>query len=285
MTEQSNPLSKYYRQPAIYISLPSKGKYYSPAVFETTTTGEIPVLPMTAKDELAFKTPDAMVTGQATVDVIQSCIPNIKDAWEIVNYDLDTILLGIRIATYGEMMDINYAVPITNESITQSVNLPGLLETIKDAKISDTATTKTGFKIKISPLTYKTLTKIQVAQFEQQKIYTTVNSSALTDEKKSKQFAESFNKLNEINFDLLIEAISEITTPEKDIVKDKKQIKEFCNNCDAKIINEIQDKLTEIRSQAQLKPIDVKATEEQIKKGVPTTYRVPVTFDSSNFFE
>ena len=182
-------------------------------------------------------------------------------------------------------MDINYAVPITNESITQSVNLPGLLETIKDAKISDTATTKTGFKIKISPLTYKTLTKIQVAQFEQQKIYTTVNSSALTDEKKSKQFAESFNKLNEINFDLLIEAISEITTPEKDIVKDKKQIKEFCNNCDAKIINEIQDKLTEIRSQAQLKPIDVKATEEQIKKGVPTTYRVPVTFDSSNFFE
>ena len=69
MTENTNPLGKYYRQPQIYIKLPSKGKYYTADVFTPTETGEIPVLPMTAKDELAFKTPDAMMNGQATVDV------------------------------------------------------------------------------------------------------------------------------------------------------------------------------------------------------------------------
>jgi hypothetical protein len=67
-------------------------------------------------------------------------------------------------------------------------------------------------------------------------------------------------------------------------VVDKAQIKDFCDNCDAKVINEIQDELAKIRAQAQIKPIQFKATEEQIKKGVPVSYEVPVTFDSSNFF-
>jgi hypothetical protein len=55
-------------------------------------------------------------------------------------------------------------------------------------------------------------------------------------------------------------------------------------NAGGKVINEIQDKLTELRTQAQIKPITIKSTEEQIKRGVPVTYEVPVTFDNSNFF-
>ena len=113
MTE-NNPLGKYYRQPQIYITLPSKGRYYTPDVFTPTENGEIPVLPMTAKDEMAFKTPDAMMNGQATVDVIKSCVPNIKNPWKMTNYDTDTVLLAIRIATYGETMDITFTTPVTN---------------------------------------------------------------------------------------------------------------------------------------------------------------------------
>ena len=60
---------------------------------------------MTAKDEMAFKTPDAMINGQSTVDVIKSCVPNLLDPWKMVNYDTDAVLLAIRIATYGETMD------------------------------------------------------------------------------------------------------------------------------------------------------------------------------------
>ena len=37
-------------------------------------------------DEITFKTPDALLNGQATVDVIQSCIPNIKDAGNPLSY-------------------------------------------------------------------------------------------------------------------------------------------------------------------------------------------------------
>ena len=284
MTENTNPLGKYYRQPQVYIKLPSKGKYYSPEVFTPTETGEIPILPMTAKDELAFKTPDAMMNGQSTVDVIKSCVPAFKDPWKMVNYDTDTILLAIRIATYGETMDINFAVPVTNEATSTTVNLPALLETVSNIDPQDYATTKSGFKVKIQPLTYDKLTKIQIAQFEQQKIYTNVVDSGLTEDQKTQRFAESYKKMQNINVELLIESIAEITTPEGQTVTDGKQIFDFIANCDTKITREIEDVLNDLRSQCSMKPLQMKATEEQIKKGVPNSYEVPVTFDTANFF-
>ena len=284
MTENTNPLGKYYRQPQIYIRLPSQGKYYTPDVFTPTETGEIPVMPMTAKDELSFKTPDAMMSGQSTVDVIQSCIPNFKNAWKIVNFDIDAVLLAIRIATYGETMDISYRVPVTNEEMSHTVNLPAMLEDLGRVVISDEATTKTGFRVKLAPLDYQNLTQVQVAQFAQQKIYATVSSSQMAEADKSTQFVKSFKILNNINFSMLVDSITEITTPEGTTVSDKLQIKEFCDNCDARVVNEIQDELAKIRAQAQVPALNLKATEEQIKKGVPTSYEIPVTFDNSNFF-
>ncbi len=284
MTENTNPLGKYYRQPQVYIKLPSKGKYYPADVFTPTETGEIPVLPMTAKDELAFKTPDAMMNGQATVDVIKSCIPNLKNPWKMVNYDTDTILLAIRIATYGETMDIAYAVPTINESQSTTVNLPALLDGVSGIEPKDYATTKSGFKIKIDPLTYDKLSKIQVAQFEQQKIYSNVAESGLSESQKSERFATSYRKMQDINIELLIDSIAEITTPDNTVVTDGKQIFDFIANVDTKVTREIELVLGDLRSQCSMKPIQLKATEEQIKKGAPASYEVPVTFDTANFF-
>jgi hypothetical protein len=284
MTENMNPLEKYYRQPAIYIRLPSRGKYYTKEVYTPTETGEIPVLPMTAKDELAFKTPDAMINGQATVDVIKSCVPNLKDPWKMVNYDTDVVLLAIRIATYGENMDISFRVPVVNDEQSHTLILPELLEQLGRIEIQDETTTSKGFKIQIQPLDYKTLTKIQIARFEQQKMYGTIDSSSMTEGEKQSAFGKSFATLNMVNFSLLVDSIKSITTPGGDTVVDRAQIIEFCNKTDSKTINEIQDKLSELRLQAQMAPLKIKSTEEQIKKGAPASFEVPVTFDNSNFF-
>jgi len=282
--ENSNPLQKYYRQPAIYIKLPSGGRYYPREVFTPTETGDIPILPMTVKDELAFKTPDAMINGQATVDVIKSCVPNLLDPWKMVNYDTDAVLLAIRIATYGETMDISFRVPGTDEEQSHSLNLPALLEDLGKANIEDQTTTSKGFKIEIQPLDYRTLTKIQIARFEQQKMYGTIDSSAMTEEQKQTAFAKSFETLNTVNFSLLVDSIKSITTPEGNTVVDRAQIIEFCNKADTKTITEIQEKLSDLRLQAQIPPLKIKTTEDQIKKGAPASFEVPVTYDNSNFF-
>jgi hypothetical protein len=74
---EQNPLRKYFRQPKVFTTLPSRGKYYAEGVLDMPSTNELPVFAMTAKDELIIKTPDALLNGQATVDIIKSCIPNI----------------------------------------------------------------------------------------------------------------------------------------------------------------------------------------------------------------
>lgn len=281
---QENPLQKYYRQPSIYINLPSAGKYYSSDAYLPTATGEIPVLPMTAKDELAFKTPDAMISGQATVDVIHSCLPNILDPWQLVNYDLDMVLLAIRIASYGENMDITAVVPVINESVSHTVNLPSMLDQVKNIKINDVARTTSGFEVTYKPLTYREMTRSQVLAFEQQKTYAAVNASQLSDEEKNLRFAETFKKLTDLNFQMLHEGITQIKSPDGVAVTDRKQIMDFLSNTDAKTVVEIQDKLAMIRNQATFKPLKIKSNEEQIKRGAPVSFDVPVTFDNSNFF-
>jgi len=145
-------------------------------------------------------------------------------------------------------------------------------------------TTSKGFKVEIVPLDYKTLTKIQIARFEQQKMYGTIDSSAMTEEQKQQAFAKSFETLNTVNFSLLVDSIKSITTPEGNTVVDRAQIIEFCNKADTKTITEIQEKLSALRVQAQIPPLKIKTTEDQIKKGAPTSFEVPVTYDNSNFF-
>jgi hypothetical protein len=284
MTENTNPLKRYYRQPQISIQLPSKARYYAADVVETTTTGEHPVLPMTAIDELAFRTPDSMMNGQATVDVIKSCIPTILDPWQLVNYDIDTVLIAIRIASYGETIDVTSGVPGTNESVTHTVSLPQMLEQLRNIEVTDTCELKDGLKITVSPLTYKQITESQLKTFEQQRIYAQVSQSQMTAEEKTKRFTDSFKILSELNMSLLISNIDRITLPAGESVTDREQIKQFVENADAKLIKELENKLIDIRQQGSIKPFKAKATEEQIKAGAPATYEVPITFDNANFF-
>ena len=283
MVENSNPLNKYFRQPAVYVSLPTGGNY-PPHVIEPSKTGELGVMPMTAKDEIRFKTPDALMNGEGVVEVIQSCVPSIKDAWQVKSYDLDTILIAIRIATYGETMDINFNVPIANEQASHTLNLPAILEEIQRQEIKNECTLKDGLKVQVRPLTYKDMTSTALRTFQQQKMYSTVQDSKLGDEEKVKKFNEAFKSLTELSMSLLLRNIEKITTPEGTEVTDPVQIKQFVENANATVITELQDELNLLRIQGSTKPVKLKATEEQIKKGAPATYEVPVTFDTANFF-
>ncbi len=284
MTENTNPLKRYYRQPQISIQLPSREKYYATDVVQKTTTGEHPVLPMTAMDELSFKTPDSMMNGQATVDVVRSCIPTILDPWKLVSHDIDTVLVAIRIASYGETMDITSTVPVINQQVTHTINLPRVLEQLRRENIVDTLTLKSGLKIVTTPLNYKQMTDSQLKTFEQQRIYMQVTQSELNTEDKNKRFTESFKTMAALNFELMSGNIGSVILPTGETVADREQIKEFVQNADSKLIREIEDGLTTLRQQGTVKPLKFKSSEEQIKDGAPATYEVPITFDNSNFF-
>ena len=283
MTENANPLNKYFRQASIYVALPS-GTDYPQDVVTKSETGEIGIMPMTAKDEIRFKTPDALMNGQGVVDVIQSCVPDIKDAWQIKSYDLDTILVAIRIATYGETMEINFNVPGANESVAHTVNLPAILDEIQKTTVDTAFKLKDGLKITVRPLTYRDMTSTSLQTFQQQKMYSAIQDSELPDEDKAKRFNDAFKKLTELNSSILLKNMASITMTDGTVITDAAHIKEFVDNANATVIKEIETKLMDLRTQGAVKPLKLKASEEQIKKGAPASYEVPVTFDTSNFF-
>ena len=283
MTENTNPLNKYFRQASIYVKLPS-GTDYPTDVVTRSETGEIGIMPMTAKDEVRFKTPDALMNGQGVVDVIESCVPDIKDAWQIKSYDLDTILVAIRIATYGETMEINFNVPGANESVAHTVNLPAILDEIQKTTVDTAFTLKDGLKITVQPLTYRDMTSTSLQTFQQQKMYSAIQDSELPDEDKAARFNDAFKKLTELNSSILLKNMASITMTDGTVITDAAHIKEFVDNANTTVIKEIETKLMDLRTQGAVKPLKLKASEEQIKKGAPASYEVPVTFDTSNFF-
>ena len=281
---QVNPLKKHLRQPKIYIKLPSSGKYWPQNSIEVPESGEFPVYAMTARDEITFKTPDALLNGQATVDVIQSCMPNIKNAWVCPSIDLDTILVAIRMATYGETIEVTAAVPNTNIKREFGYGLQAIYDHLLQAQFEDTHKID-GFTITIKPTTYKTQTEQAVKAFEEQRVFAIIDNDELDNTVKLERFQKAYAKLTEININVLIDSVVAIQPDgDQDAVTNPAYIHDFLDNCDASIFNQISDCIKAQKKKYTIKPITVSATEEEIKAGAPETFEVPVTFDQSNFF-
>jgi len=278
----ANPLKKYFRQPKLYMTLPSKGKYYPEGALEPTENNEYPVFSMTAKDELAFKTADALMNGQSTVDVIQSCIPNIKNAWMMPSLDLDAALIAIRIATFGEYMTITSSVPGINETRDFSTDLRPLLEQYRDIEFNDTVYVD-DFLIKIRPINNKEFTQSAIKTFEEERVFAIVNDENTSDEEKINQFNKSFKKLTELTVGMMLSSIQSIEIGE-DKVTNPHQIKEFIENADRTFYNLVSSQIENEKSKFNIPPMKVMSDPEDIEKGAPESYEVPIMFDQANFF-
>lgn len=279
----ANPLMKFYRQPKIYLTLPSKGRFYPEGSLEMTENGELPVFAMTAKDELTLKTPDALLNGAATVELIQSCIPAIKNAWQMPILDLDACLVAIRIATYGETMDITAKAPNTDISLEYTIDLRNVLDRYTNAEFSSKFTHE-GLVFDIKPLSYKTFSKMSISTFEEQRLFSIVNNSEMDEEQKVEQFNQSFNKIRNITFSMVADSIVKIVTPEGEEVTQPSFIADFLENSDKGLFTAIQKHVDEQKAKFDVPPMEVTASEEQREAGAPATFEVPITFDQSNFF-
>ena len=278
-----NPLAGYMRQPKIYIRLPSNGKYWPEGSIDIPENREFPVYSMTAKDELLFKTPDALMNGQAIVDVIKSCMPNILDPWHCPMMDLDMILIAMRLATYGDKMPFKHVQPGTNEEQEYEIDLRLLLDQLTNNTWVEQVAINPDFIIYVRPLTYRHMTQTGIKTFETQRILSIVNDESIAEAEKIKLFSESFNSLTKVTVDLVAETIFQIQTPEG-LVTDLHWIKEFINNADKDIFKTVQDHLNELKLHNDIKPLTFQSTPEQIALGAPETYEVPVNFNNSDFF-
>ena len=283
MHNPANPLSRHFRQPKLYIRLPSGGQFYPDGALDRTTNGEYPVYSMTAKDEIRFKTPDALLNGQATVDVIQSCMPNIRDAWNVPSIDVDAILIAIRIATYGEKMDITTTLPNTKIEKTFEVDLRHMLDRLSVAEYNNVINIG-DFTVEIAPLNYRAFTETAMKTFEERRLFRTINDSDLTEEEKIKRFNESLNRVTDMNIRIVTRSVVSVRYQSEAAVVDPTYINEFFDNTDQDVFKAIIRHVETQRDRFRIPPLEATTTEEEQAAGAPERFSIPVNFDQSNFF-
>ena len=252
----NNPLKQYFRQPKIFIGLPSKGVYNK----ENTLDGDIsnmPVYGMTGMDEILMKTPDALISGESTVRIIESCCPFIKDAWELSSLDTDLVLTSIRIATYGNDMEVSHTCKNCGEENEYSIDLTRLVDHFNNFKYKSKVKVL-DLIVNLQPLTYRQTTEFSIRNFSLQQQL--AQSSVITNEDEQKEFiAELFKNLGILQNDIFSNSIESVDTG-SEVVTDRKFIDEWIRNCDKTVFDEIKKQFNETRQSMRAPSTKVECT-------------------------
>ena len=222
----TNPLVAAYRKPALYVSLPSGGKYYTDKP-KLSVDGELAVYAMTARDELLYKTPDALFNGEATFAVLRSCCPDVIDPEQMPVNDLLVVLLGIRQATHGSELSVDIKCPACQELNMLAVDSNRLLSTVSQNQVSDKLVLENNFTIHVKPYSLRDRTLLQIQQVKQQKMIQSLTASDLTEEQRSEQFGKTFIELANLTVDLISNCIYAVRPPEGEEITDQVIIKEW----------------------------------------------------------
>jgi hypothetical protein len=277
MHNLDNPLRRHFRQPVIHLRLPSGGRFYPPGALNMPPNGELPVLPMTAVDEIVTRTPDALFNGSAIPDIISSCIPAIRDPWAVPSVDLNAILVAMRLASYGHKMDVTSTCPGCKNNNEFDLDLRIIMDSLKTPDY-DTPLVLGDLTIAFMPLSYRQINQNSQMQFEDQKLMQALNSTDMDTEQRLAMLSESFKKITALTIRAIAVSISSIQTPDA-LVTEPEFILEFLNNCEKDMFQQIRDHAIALRQAGEIKPLDITCSECSQK------YTQDFSLDMSNFFE
>ena len=275
----SSFLQKYQRQPKLYVDLPSQGAFYNEDTIQDNTVTKMPVFGMNAMDEIIFKTPDALLTGEATASVMQSCIPYIKDPWQLVGYDIDFILIAMRIATYGDGLPISTRCPHCSTEQDSEVSLTRMLDNFVDYPIKfqfhlDNLT------VHLRPLTYRETTDFSMENFALERRLVAIKTSDSDEKTKDEQVKTIFSESSKLNLRLAVAHIESISEGDN-IEADNNVVLEFIQNSDQEFYKKLRDGIKDLTEKWNLPNIKIKCVNEECDAD---EYSTNIDLDYSNFF-
>lgn len=269
-----NPLQKFFRQPKIYISLPSKGIYNDPGTFQGEVEN-IPIYGMTGMDEILMKTPDALLSGESTVKIFESCCPSIKNGWAVNALDTDVLLTAIRIATYGNSMSVVHTCPKCSLENEYEIDLGLIIEHFSNCKYDNKVVLK-DISIKLQPLTYQQTTEFSLKNFQlQQKLKQT---DIITDEEEKKKIlAKLFHELGLIQQEIFSASVESVDIGTS-VVSEKSFIQEWLENCDKSVFDAIKDKFNKNKEAWRIPKVKVQCTSCEYESNLT------IDLDQTSFF-
>jgi hypothetical protein len=268
-----NPLQQHFRQPKIYISLPSHGVYNKPGTIEGDTD-RIPVFGMTGMDEIIMKTPDALLTGESTAQVIGSCCPAIKDPWDLSNLDTDLILTAIRIATFGSELTMTNVCNACGTSNDYNLDLNVLIDHYGRCSY-DNKLVVGELKITTRPLTYQQSTEFSLRNFQLQQQLKQLTDVAADEQ--TEFTSKVFKELAQIRNDVFTIGVESVDTG-KVIVTERAFISEWIENADRDVMEAIRKHIQSNQQTWATPQHPVKCSD------CGTEAKLSLDLDQSNFF-
>ena len=211
----TNTLIAAYKKPAVYVALPSMGKWYDPKP-KLSVDDELAIYPMSAKDELITKTPDALFNGEATVALIESCCPDIPNPRQMPINDLLVVLLGIRQASYGQEISVDIKCTECDHVNQMAVDSNVLLSRVTKNETDPNIRLENGFKIKVKPYNIEDRTRLQIQQVKQQQVVANLMQAEQSGEAgNSEQFGKAFVDIAELTVQLVSNSVLSVQTPDE----------------------------------------------------------------------
>ena len=279
----NNPLSAYFRAPKLYTTIPSGGKFYSEDIMTMPESGELAIFPMTTKDEMQLKNPDALLNGEAVSNLIKSCVPDIKQPKKMLSADVDALLIAIRGASGGDEVEVAATCPKCENVTDIVVSVESALLTMEELEQSYQLDLANGLGVEALPFSYETSIKAGIASFRSSRSMQSI--AELTDDmERLKAFNESFVQLADLNFEMIIDSVRAIMYTDSDgetqSVTDKTEIREFLENCDKSLGKQIEEFVNGINKKGVKQEVAVTCSNEECEH----QYEAPINFDPVNFF-
>lgn len=281
MANTQNPLAGFYRSPKLYTRLPTQGKFYDEGVIEWPETGELAVFPMTAKDEMIMKNPDALLNGEAVAQVISSCVPAVKKPRQLISNDVDALLVAIQGATNGDEIEVNGNCSNCSEAVSGIASIEAALDTMTMLKSAYSFDTAGGLKVEIRPYTYESTVKAGIANFQSTR--SLQGLAEIKDEMEQlKAFNQNFMQIAALNFELIVDSVSAVRGVDAEgdefIVTDRGQIQQFLENCESTVGKQIEGCIKEVND------LGINKTMQLECEACGTTFEQEIGFDPVNFF-
>ena len=281
---QQTTSNKSYRKIVLYTTLPSNGEYWPQGTINISNPSkEIGIMPMTMLDEMNMRTPDALMNGEAIVAMIKSCCPDISDPWQAPLLDIETILVGIRVATYGPTLTVSTKIPVVNEVHEFSIDLSEAVSNLTQGTFKQEHVLQDGTAIKIRPMTYRTMTQTNIKNYEQARLATNLRSTDATEADKIAEIQKAFKQIASMTVQNIVDQIVSIKTPDAEYSMPN-DVYEFVTNVPAPVAQEIKAIVTEQNKIGTMKPVNVQVPPQFVEKGAPKTVEQNLILDQSNFF-
>ena len=274
----ANPLKNFFRQYKLFIRLPSGDQYYPDGTVDYNASGEVGIMAMTGQDELILKNPDALLNGEALVQVISSCVPAVRNVRALLTNDIDALITAIRFVTYNDKLETAITCPNCKHENLYKIDLENTLNSMTYLEPEYLVHLPSGLSVHIKPYGFTEVLKSLHTQFEQSKQAMAVVTPGLSDEERNHILNGVFMSLAKTTYELTLASITRVVNESQGIdVTDRTYIAEFLRNVDRSVTELIQKSIKDANA------VGVQKAFEPVCEKCNHTWHSEIDFNPVNF--